>query len=224
MEPLFDLSEKYDRMLAEGLALSGEGKEFFLEGRLELLSSLLPDVPARVLDFGCGIGDSTARLSTLFPSAQVTGIDTSVPALERARKVHRSPRRRFLPPEELAPDACFDLAYVNGVFHHIAPARRAEAVSLIRGALAPGGRLAFFENNPLNPGARMVMKRIPFDRDAVMIGIGEARELLARNGFRVEATRTLFYFPRLLSFLRVVEPPLQRLPLGAQYLVLAEKI
>ena len=36
-------------------------------------------------------------------------------------------------------------------------------------ALLTGGVLALFENNPWNPGTRLVMKRIPFDRNAQTI-------------------------------------------------------
>jgi hypothetical protein len=46
------------------------------------------------------------------------------------------------------------------------------------GFVAAAGMLALFENNPWNPGARMVMARIPFDRDAVTLSPIEARRML----------------------------------------------
>jgi hypothetical protein len=87
--------------------------------------------------------------------------------------------------------------------------------------LAPQGVLAVFENNPWNVGARMVMRRIPFDRDAVPLSPPALRALLGGAGLSVRSTRFLFYFPRPLAALRPLEPWLVRVPLGAQYWVLA---
>ena len=116
-----------------------------------------------------------------------------------------------------------DLVYCNGVFHHIAPARRAGAVAFVVRALRPGGLFAFWENNPWNPGTRLIMRRIPFDRDAVMLTPAAARRLLIDGGLEVVGTDFRFYFPASLRRLRPLEPHLRRLPLGAQYLVLARK-
>ena len=90
-------------------------------------------------------------------------------------------------------------------------------------ALRPGGLFAFWENNPWNPGTRMIMRRIPFDRDAVMVAPAAARRLLIDGGLEVVSTEFRFYFPAPLRRLRPLEPHLRRLPLGAQYLVLARK-
>lgn len=48
----------------------------------------------------------------------------------------------------------------------------------------------------------MVMKRIPFDRDAVTITPPAARRLLERAGFEVVRTDSLFIFPKPLAWLR----------------------
>jgi len=114
----------------------------------------------------------------------------------------------------------FDLCYVNGVFHHIDPAERPEALSLIHRVLRPGGVLALFENNPWNFGARMVMARIPFDRDARMLSPVLTAQLLTRAGFEVLRTDSLFFFPRFLKGLRFSELFLGWTRLGAQYVVL----
>lgn len=116
-----------------------------------------------------------------------------------------------------------DLAYCNRVFHHIPPAERAGVLAKVAGNLKPGGYFALFENNPWSLAARWVMHRIPFDRDAVMVWPKQARRLLSNAGFDIVATRSYFIFPKSLSSLRALERPVERLPLGAQYLVLAVK-
>jgi SAM-dependent methyltransferase len=225
-ENLFDKSREYEEMLDRGLRLSGESREYFMIGRVEdLRRRLAGDFrPGRILDFGCGIGDTAAYLAQVFPEAEVIGVDTAGNAVAHAREVYRSDRLQFRLVSELEADGSFDLCYTNGVFHHIPPREREAAVRLIHGALAPGGRFALMENNPWNPGTRMVMARIEFDRDAIPLSPPETRRLLRRGGFReTSRPRFLFLFPRFLSPLRFLEPALASLPLGAQYYVVGRK-
>ena len=90
--------------------------------------------------------------------------------------------------------------------------------------MAPGGLLALWENNPFNPGTRWVMKRLPFDRDAVLLAPSETSWLLRSSGFDVIEIRHHFFFPRALAMLRPVERVLRRVPLGGQYVVLAQRM
>ena len=223
-EELFDLGDEYDAMLGRGLRLTGEDKTYFVQGRLALLSDALPDDfrPVSILDFGCGTGQTSAALATAFPGSRVTGVDTAGRAIEYASTNHSGPSVSFCEVADLGENDAFDLCYVNGVFHHIPPRLRGEALGLVGGALRPGGMLALFENNPWNPGTRLVMRRIPFDRDADPISPRGARRLLEANGFHVNgAARHLFFFPAALRTLRRMEPFLTSIPFGGQYLFLA---
>jgi SAM-dependent methyltransferase len=113
--------------------------------------------------------------------------------------------------------------FCNGVFHHILPGDRVAALDTIYSSLRSGGVLAFWENNPWNPGTRYIMRRIPFDRNAIALSPSAARSLLRKRGFEVLRTDFLFFFPRLLAWLRSFEPGLVHLPLGAQYQVFCRK-
>lgn len=217
---LFELSAEYDAMLLQGIRLSGESADFFVRGRVDDLAPRI-DKPARILDFGCGIGRAADYLAKIFPDARVVGADTADNAIRHAADRYGSPRVAFCLVDELRSLEPFDLCYVNGVFHHIAPPERPSALSLIHDCLAPRGTLALFENNPWNIGARMVMARIEFDRGAIMISPRELRRLMQSAGFEALETRSLFYFPSALKSLRGLEPALATLPLGAQYYVLA---
>lgn len=225
-EELFDLSEEYEAMLNQGIRLSGEGMIFFLEGRLRLLRKRTPRTASvsRVLDFGCGLGYATKRLREMFPQAEITGVDTSEKALEAARERHGGPGVRYMMLGDIRNDqGDYDLCYVNGVLHHIPLDDRPEALALIHRLLRKDGVLALFENNPWNFGARMVMARIPFDRDAHMLSPRRTASLLREAGFAVTRTESLFFFPRVLRTLRFAEPFLSWTRLGAQYLVLSAK-
>jgi SAM-dependent methyltransferase len=218
---LFDLTEHYTTMLEKGIRLSGEDQHFFIRGRLNDLSQFLASHdshPRRILDFGCGLGHTTAEFADRFPDATLLGVDTASQAIDYARTQHGSSRITFEMLERFIPDESFDLCYCNGVFHHIPLNERGEAMAVVYRALMPGGRFALFENNPLNPGTRMVMRRIPFDHDANTLLPWETIRLLRRAGFQVtRRPRFLFYFPRAMSGFRSLEPYLSGLPFGAQY-------
>lgn len=225
MSELFELSEQYAEMLQRGIQLSGEKQDFFIAGRVQHLTRSLPPGfgPRRVLDFGCGTGNTTPYLAAAFPQTEIVGVDTAENALAWATARYGSPGVTFCRVADLDRQEPFDLCYSNGVFHHIEPADRPAALRLVRNALRSGGVFALFENNPWNLGTRLVMSRIPFDRDAKPLSPTKASLLLRSAGFSPAPVRSLFYFPRPLSFLRFTEPCLSYLPLGAQYCVLASK-
>jgi trans-aconitate 2-methyltransferase len=52
----------------------------------ELLARVPLEEAARVIDLGCGPGNSTELLVRRFPEAEVTGVDNSAEMLERARR------------------------------------------------------------------------------------------------------------------------------------------
>lgn len=224
--------ERYDGALARALSVSGESKEYFARGRIEAtkayLDALAESGAARVdkvLDFGCGIGDSTPLLRDILGARAVVGVDPSEPSIAHGRKLHADERDvSLVTSQELRADASFDVVYTNGVFHHIPLGERAAAAHVIRAALKPGGRVFLWENHAGNPGTRFVMARCAFDDDAIPVWPHRARKVLGGAGLVVERTLYRFLFPRALSFLRGLEGPLLRVaPIGAQYVVVARK-
>jgi len=226
-ESQFDeYADDYEGALDQGLSVSGEGRDYFARGRLEFLSQCLRGldvVPRKAMDFGCGTGAAAPSIRELTGATTILGVDTSARSIERATGTHAGPGISFSTIDGYVPTGDFDLVYTNGVFHHIPPAERPKAFGFLRDSLRTGGLLALWENNPWSLGARYVMSRIPFDRDAIMISAIEARRLLRAGGLDVLSTEFQFVFPRVLGALRGLEPFLARLPLGAQYQVLARK-
>ena len=225
MEKLFDLADEYDAMLNQGIKVSGESKEYFIHGRISDLRKTLPaDLKVlKILDYGCGIGETSSLLKEYFKDAEITGVDLSEEAIEYAEKKYAGPSIKFDHFSNI-PLNYFDLVYVNGVFHHIEPKYRIDVIKSIHSYLKEQGVFALFENNPWNIGTRIVMKRIKFDRDAQPINPMRANRLVKNGGFEeIIGTRYLFYFPKVLSFLRFTEKYMAKLLLGAQYYVLARK-
>lgn len=216
----------YEEALQQGLQLSGESADYFARGRVEWLALGLRQrqvVVRSVLDFGCGTGSAIPHLHDVLGAERIVGVDTSTAALERAAREHAGRPASFATPGEFRACGEFDLVFSNGTFHHIPPGERAAAMELIARALRPGGLLALWENNPWNPGTRWVMRRIPFDHDAIPLSAPVARRMVGAAGFEILGTDFLFVFPRALRALRPLEPWVARLPLGAQYQVLARR-
>ncbi len=227
MKPEFDdYAKNYDSALNRGLSLSGESKAYFARERVRWLAARLRELgvqPGHVLDYGCGTGDTSPELLEQLHARMVVGVDASRESLDVARTVHADPRLQFKTMSDLDPSGEFEVAYCNGVFHHVEPEQRLDALGYVHRSLSKDGYFGLWENNPWNPGTRLVMRRIPFDRDAKLLSPPHARRLLARAGFDVLWTDFLFFFPRALSALRPLEARLARVPVGAQYLVLCRK-
>jgi SAM-dependent methyltransferase len=217
---------EYDAALAQGISISGEDKNYFARGRVAWLArclSHLKEHPRAVMDFGCGTGSSIPFLLNELVADSLLAVDISLESLAVAKRSHGSPRVRFVSSAEQLPTERVDLAFCNGVFHHIPVIDRLTTMKRVYSSLRPGGLFALWENNPWNPATHYVMGRIPFDRDAVTLSPSTARRLLRQGGFEIIQTDFLFFFPRYLRWLRSLEPRLTRLPLGAQYQILCRK-
>jgi trans-aconitate methyltransferase len=219
-------AKNYDEALSKGLSITGEGPAFYAENRVAVTNLLIEPkkIPIeRILDFGCGIGTSIPFLAEAFSPMEIVGVDVSEEMLAEARARLDLTRVRLQSVEQALRDGEFNLVYCNGVFHHIGLEQRAKAFLRIFDSLRPAGYFALWENNPLNPGTRLVMAKCPFDKEVTPILPSQATKMLKTTGFRVETVLSRFFFPRLLDFLRPLEPWLSPSLLGGQYLVLARK-
>jgi len=219
-------AKDYEVTLHRGIAVSGEDSAFFAKGRIEWLKMCmrrLNCVAHTVLDYGCGIGNATPFLFKILGAKSVVGVDLSQESLDVACQSHCDLPVEYKLINELEPRRKFDLVFCNGVFHHIPPCERSTAIRYIANRLRPKGIFSLWENNPWNPGARYVMSRIPFDRDALMLWPGEVRKLFELEGLKAIRQDYCFVFPRVLRIFQKIEPYLTQLPFGAQYQVLARK-
>ena len=121
-------AEEYDTALEQGLSVSGEDKSYFAQGRVAWLSRCLQQMrqyPKSVMDFGCGTGSAAPYLLDVPGVESVLGVDVSAKSLAVAQRMHGSARAQFLSLDQYQPNEQIDLAYCNGVFHHIPPQERA---------------------------------------------------------------------------------------------------
>lgn len=127
-----------------------------------LVEAAEPLAGMRVLELGCGDGESTAYL--LERGAKVTAIDISAGMVDLARRrialAHPDADVRFdvAPAEDTGLDSgSFDRIVGRWVLHHL---DLAEAAREIDRLLAPGGRGVFIENSAFNPVMMFARERV----------------------------------------------------------------
>jgi trans-aconitate 2-methyltransferase len=108
---------------------------------LDLVARIAVDSPSRVIDLGCGPGNSTRVLKGRWPSAHVIGLDNSAEMIESARSEDPSGEWQLGSIGEWAPDAPFDVVFSNAALQWV-PDHGPLIESLFRN-VADGGALAF---------------------------------------------------------------------------------
>lgn len=218
--------KNYRENLNETLSLSGETSDFFARYKTEKLFEWFTEYnkeSCNILDFGCGDGNMTQHIHNVFPKAQIFGADPSSESITQAQKTNPEIIFKTIFNSTLDfPPKMFDLIYAAGVFHHIPFQDHKKTLSEIMRILKPNGRFVLFELNPLNPLTRHIFKNCPIDKNATMLSSSYAKKLLKPFG----KTDTKFYcfFPAQLSKLRTLEKYITKLPFGALYATIIQKI
>ena len=221
MTELFDgYRSNYRDVVQSSIDFSGLPHSFFMRAKADLLRELIarrlgPEKPA-MLDVGCGVGSFHPLLRGMV--GRLSGIDVSSASIAQARADHPDIDYRAFDGSSFPfGDSGFDLVTAICVLHHVAPAEWAHFINEMRRVLRPGGLLCVIEHNPLNPLTRVAVARCEFDRDAVLLGAGKARKLMAAGGLREIDARYFLLLPWETKPARRVESALGHLPLGAQY-------
>ena len=111
-----------------------------LRPALDLLSRVRADEPEAVYDLGCGAGNVSKLLAERWPKARVTGVDSSMAMLEKARAA--APRIAFIQAELAAWRAGepAGVIYSNAALHWLED--HETLFPRLMEQLAPGGTLA----------------------------------------------------------------------------------
>lgn len=107
----------------------------------ELLARVPLAEPQRVIDLGCGPGNSTALLAARWPGAELEGLDSSVAMLDQARAGTVPARWVEADIAHWAPAAPYDLIFSNATFQWLDG--QETLLPRLMTHLKPGGVLAF---------------------------------------------------------------------------------
>ena len=212
-------ADDYESLLQDQLAFFSNDRGYFSNHKAAIASTLFDQPPPRILDFGCGIGLSLPYLNRYFPQSELFATDVSEKSLEHVRRTHGF--ATVLNNQDVD-GLTFDLIFIAGVFHHIAPGERNAVIRRLKNLLSNDGKLCIFDHNPYNPVTQRMVSTCPFDEDAVLLTRQEMCGLLTQQaGLTVHAKRYCLFFPEPLKALTPLEKLLGWLPLGGQYYVVA---
>lgn len=121
----------------------------------ELLSRVPLDHPRRIVDVGCGPGNSTELLVARYPHAEVLGIDSSPEMIAAARQ--RLPAADFAVADidGFVPAPHVDLLFANAVFQWVP--RHLDVVARLLAAMPEGGAIALQVPDNLDEPTHMLM-------------------------------------------------------------------
>lgn len=224
----FDLlADEYRVQHKENVAITGESPEYFSEYKIADLADLLNrlKLPAsNILDFGSGIGNSLPYFRNYFSSSEITCADVSARSIEIAQTRFPGQENHLLINEGIPlPTASQDIVFSACVFHHIPHEEHLHWLTELRRITKPGGILAIYEHNPLNPLTVRAVNTCPLDVNACLIRGGTTRERAIKGGWEDAHVDYKLFFPAALAKLRPMERLLEWLPLGAQFRMTARK-
>ncbi|EED15651.1 trans-aconitate 2-methyltransferase, putative [Talaromyces stipitatus ATCC 10500] len=134
----------------------------------DLLAQIPISSPRRVVDLGCGPGNSTEVLAARWPNAQVSGMDSSPDMIEKARgrlpdtKFELGDLNTWAPTDNKEK---VDVFFSNAVFQWVPSEKRLPLIARFIEMQAPGGVFAFqVPDNFLEPSHAM-MRETASDAD-----------------------------------------------------------
>lgn len=161
----------------------------------ELLARVPLDHPRRILDVGCGPGNSTELLALRYPQAEVLGIDSSPEMIAAARKRMPAAEFRVADIADYRPAAPPDLIFANAVFQWVP--RHLDIVARLLAASPEGGAVALQVPDNRDEPTHMLMA-------AVARG-GRWRERFAEPIARDPIPTPATYYDRLRPFASTID-------------------
>lgn len=223
-----DYSKSYHDQINAAISYSGQDVDFYTRVKADYLAALLDQHldgvgQPKVLDVGCGHGDIHSHLLER-KKMDLTGIDVATSVVDEARQLNPGVSYDHYDGVRLPyDDGSFDAAYTICVMHHVPPAQWQAFMDEMRRIVRPGGLVAVFEHNPLNPLTRRLVNNCPIDANAVLLNGRTLTGLFREAGFAKPKRRFIIFTPFSAKFFRWFDRVMGWLPLGAQYFVAGVK-
>ncbi|KAL2808075.1 S-adenosyl-L-methionine-dependent methyltransferase [Aspergillus granulosus] len=129
----------------------------------DLLAQIPLKSPKRVVDLGCGPGNSTAVLLSQYPDAQLTGIDSSPDMIRKASATLPNIKFTVEDLNTYAPQEPVDIFFSNAVFQWIPRSKRLEVVKRLMQSQPSGGVFAFQVPDNLAEPSHVAMQETAAD-------------------------------------------------------------
>jgi trans-aconitate 2-methyltransferase len=125
---------------------------------VDLAMRIAIDMPHRVVDLGCGPGNSTAVLAQRWPAAEITGIDNSESMLETARRNHPQWAWQFADIGSWKAATPFDVVFTSAALQWVPD--HATVLPRLLAQVAPFGALAMQVPDNLDAPPHRLMREL----------------------------------------------------------------
>ncbi len=223
-----EFAEDYRRIHTQNVqGMSGADSDYFSEYKILEIKEEVEG--KKILDFGCGDGNSAFFISKNISSYQYSGIDVSVKSIEKAcsRNIPNCKFQYYDGTNIPFEDDTFDVVFAACVFHHIDEEKHLAALKEIFRVLKKNGKLIVFEHNPYNPFTLKAVHDCPFDIGVKLISASKMKKKIRTVCFSInkKCSGYTLFFPRKGIFKKMLcfEKKLKWCPIGAQYYVVGVK-
>ena len=223
-----EYANSYEKDLNSALEIVKINAQYFTEYKIKYIKNICDKnniYPKKILDFGCGVGNSSYFLSQYFSHSKIYGIDISKNSIEIAKKrdINNCVFNVYNGEDIFFDENFFDIIFISNVFHHIDHQNHFYLLKKIKELLKENGSLFFFEHNTLNPVTLKIVNDCIFDKDAKLLNFLYTKKLFKKVGFRKIDLKFILFIPPKFKKLLFLENYLQWLPIGGQYCMESKK-
>jgi ubiquinone/menaquinone biosynthesis C-methylase UbiE len=153
-EPAMEVEVAAYSVHAKIFAKTGKtGDQQLRQSYHQILQKNIPHAPQHIVDIGCSVGMSTIAMQSVYPQAQITGVDLSPYFLTVANYRHAAENIQWVhaPAEHTElPAASYDLVSLFLICHELPQTATLEIFQEARRLLKPGGHIAIMDMNPVS--------------------------------------------------------------------------
>src|SRR6478672_11822675 len=124
----------------------------------DLIARIKLENPKRIIDLGCGTGNSTEQVHARWPQAEITGLDSSASMLKQAGTRHPDWQWDHTDIDQWRPESSFDLIFSNAALHWLGD--HAALFPRLFQHVSHGGALAVQMPNNFHSPAHQAMKKV----------------------------------------------------------------
>ncbi|RAL03526.1 S-adenosyl-L-methionine-dependent methyltransferase [Aspergillus ibericus CBS 121593] len=176
----------------------------------DLLNHIPSHSPTTIIDLGCGPGNSTAILATRYPTANITGIDSSPDMIKQAKTTTLNTAENITftlgSVESYTPDPStpVDIYFSNAVLQWLPRGERLQVIKRLVSTQPSGGIFAFQMPDTLSEPSHVLMREVaasgPWKEKLSDVGREEVESpeeiydvLVEGGGVEVKVWRTVYY-------------------------------
>ncbi|MEK7989610.1 MAG: class I SAM-dependent methyltransferase [Thiotrichaceae bacterium] len=222
--------DDYSQQIEEQLSFAGQNHDFYTKVKVAYLlkqvqkvRSRLSETHLKLLDVGCGHGIAHPFILEQDKEILLYGVDPADEVIEMARKnvgIEYSSNDGITLPYA---DDTFDVTFTICVMHHVPPTQWQAFLQEMYRVTRKSGELIIFEHNPYNPLTVRIVNNCPLDKNATLLKPKQIKSMMQDISLLEPTNDFILFFPFDFKVFRILEQGLKWLPIGAQYVVHAEK-